>query len=203
INRFRHGVEHRQIQMLLAALARRYAADHLGAVGNRLLGVVSALRTGKALAENLGIFVDQNAHGKSSELGALGGGFHNLFSSVGQAGGGDDVQAAFGQLLRAELRVVAFQTNHDRYLHAHCFNRTDHTFGNQIAAYDTAEDIDQHRLHVLVGENDLEGFNHALLGSATTNVEEVRRLVTVQLDDVHGAHGQTGAVHHAADVAIE
>ena len=33
-------------------------------VGDGLLGVESALRAGEALADDLGVFVDQNAHGR-------------------------------------------------------------------------------------------------------------------------------------------
>ena len=49
-----HGVEHRQVEMAGAAFARRDAADHFGAVGDRLLGMEGALRAGEALAEDLG-----------------------------------------------------------------------------------------------------------------------------------------------------
>src|SRR3546814_7546520 len=38
-NSLRHGVEHRQVEVGGAALAGGHAADHLGAVGDRLLGV--------------------------------------------------------------------------------------------------------------------------------------------------------------------
>ncbi|CNT53931.1 Uncharacterised protein [Salmonella enterica subsp. enterica serovar Bovismorbificans] len=41
-----------------AAFARRYAADHLRTVSNRLFGVESPLATGEALADNLGIFIN-------------------------------------------------------------------------------------------------------------------------------------------------
>src|SRR5690606_13071534 len=68
-HRVAHGVEYRQVEMLLAAAARSDAADQLGAVGQRLLGVEGALLTGKALADHLGVLVDQNAHVESS-LGA-------------------------------------------------------------------------------------------------------------------------------------
>src|SRR5690606_21846413 len=44
-------------------------------------------------------------------------------------------------------------------------------------------------------------FGHAFLGGAAADVKVGCRLAAVQVDDVHGAHGQTGAVHHAADVA--
>ena len=35
------------------------------------------------------------------------------------------------------------------------------------------------------------------------DVEEVRGRPAVELEDVHGGHRETGAVHHAADVAVE
>ena len=45
-----------------AAFTRGHAANHLGAVGNGLLGVESTLRAGEALADNFGVFIDQDAH---------------------------------------------------------------------------------------------------------------------------------------------
>ena len=42
----------------------------------------------------------------------------------------------------------------------------------------------------------------SLVGAAA-DVEEVGRLAAVELDDVHGRHGEAGAVDHAADVAVE
>ena len=62
LNCFTHGVEHRQIQVSGAAFARSHAANHLGAVGDGLFGVESTLRAGEALADNFGVFIDQDAH---------------------------------------------------------------------------------------------------------------------------------------------
>src|SRR5690606_9666902 len=61
-NGFLYGVEHRQAQVSGTALARGHAANHLGAVGDGLFGVESALRAGEALADYLGVFIDQDAH---------------------------------------------------------------------------------------------------------------------------------------------
>src|SRR3546814_8144870 len=47
-------------------LAGGHAADHLGAVGDRLLGVEGTLRAGEALADDLGILVDQHRHQAAS-----------------------------------------------------------------------------------------------------------------------------------------
>ena len=41
------------------------------------------------------------------------------------------------------------------------------------------------------------------LRRAAADVEEVGRILAVELDDVHRRHGEAGAVDHAADVAVE
>ena len=75
--------------------------------------------------------------------------------------------------------------------------------GEHVAAQDAAEDVDEHRLHVLVRHQDLERVADLLGVGAAADVEEVRRLAARQLDDVHRRHRQAGAVDHAADVAVE
>jgi hypothetical protein len=42
-----------------------------------------------------------------------------------------------------------------------------------------------------------------LLGGAAADVEEVGRFAAVVFDDVHGGHGEAGAVDEAGDVAVE
>ena len=48
--------------MLLATFAGGNASDHFSAIGNRLLGVKRPLRTRETLTNDLGVFVDKNAH---------------------------------------------------------------------------------------------------------------------------------------------
>ncbi|MNV18513.1 hypothetical protein D3C71_1093410 [compost metagenome] len=57
-----NGVEHWQTQVLGAAFAWSYTTNHLGAVLDGLLGVETTLRTGNTLADNFGVFIDQDAH---------------------------------------------------------------------------------------------------------------------------------------------
>src|ERR1700704_4210024 len=45
-----------------AAFAGRSAADHLGAVGGRLLGMERAVLAGEALADDAGVLVDEDGH---------------------------------------------------------------------------------------------------------------------------------------------
>src|SRR5690606_21966036 len=69
--------------------------------------------------------------------------------------------------------------------------------------HDAAEDVDQNGLDFRVLQHDFERFGDFLSRSAAADVQEVGRLAAEQLDRVHGGHGQTGAVHQAADIAIE
>src|SRR5690606_7227216 len=64
-DRIGHGVEHRQAQVLGAALAGGHAAHDLGAVLDHPFGVEGALGAGEALDDDLGVLVDQNAHSNS------------------------------------------------------------------------------------------------------------------------------------------
>src|SRR5437016_1029310 len=51
-----------------AAFARRGAADHFGAIGNRLLGMERAILAGETLADHAGVLIDEDAHDRSSRL---------------------------------------------------------------------------------------------------------------------------------------
>ena len=196
--RFGHGVEHRQAEMGRAAFAGRGAADHLGAVGDRLLGMEGAVLAGEALADDFGVLVDEDGH-QAASFTAL-----TIFcaaSSRSSAGG--DVEVRLGDDLLAELDIGAFEPHHQRHLQADLLHRRDHAFGDDVALHDAAEDVDQNALHVGIGGDDLERRRDLLLGGAAADVEEVGRRLAVELDDVHGRHGEAGAVDHAADGAVE
>ncbi len=140
--------------MDLAAFAGRDAADHLGAVGDGLLGVEGALSAGDALADDLGVLVDRGwtwLRRRPSRP-------STIFSAPS-----DRSLAAmtfrpleFEDFL-AELDVGAFQAHHQGHLQADLLHRGDHALGDDVAAHDAAEDVDQDALHVGVGGDDLEG----------------------------------------------
>src|SRR3546814_459776 len=60
VSRFPDGVEHRQVERGAAALAGRDTADHLLAIGDRRFRVESPLLAGEALADDLGVLVDED-----------------------------------------------------------------------------------------------------------------------------------------------
>ena len=109
----------------------------------------------------------------------------------------------FADDLLALFDVGAFEAHDQRNLKADRLYRRDHAARDDVAFHDAAEDVDQDALHLRVGGDDLERRRHLLLGGAAADVEEVRRLLAVELDDVERRHGEAGAVDHAADGAVE
>ena len=112
-----------------------------------------------------------------------------------------EVEAGLPQHRPALLLVVALHAHDHRHLHRQVAHRGDDALGEDVAAQDAAEDVDEDRLHVGVGEQDAEGVLDLLGARAAAHVEEVGGRAAGQLDDVHGGHGEAGPVHHAADVA--
>ena len=108
-----------------------------------------------------------------------------------------------GDDLLAEIDIGAFEPHHQRHLQADFLHRGDDAFGDDVASHDAAEDVDQDALHIGIGGDDLERRRDLFLGGAAADVEEVRRRLAIELDDVHGRHGKAGAVDHAADGAVE
>ena len=108
-----------------------------------------------------------------------------------------------GENLLALLHVRAFHAHHERHGQADLLRRLHDALGEDVAAQDAAEDVDEDPAHRRVGEDDLEGRLHLLGIGPTADVEEVGRLAARGLDRVHRRHREAGAVHHAADVALE
>ncbi len=127
----------------------------------------------------------------------------DLFRGVGQVGPGDDVQPAFGEDAAALLGLGPFQPHDQGDGETHRAAGFDQRIGDRCAAHDAAEDVDQHRPDARIAGQHAEGFGDLLDVGAAADVEEVGRLAAVELDQVHGAHGQAGPVDQAADIAVE
>src|SRR3954452_5210927 len=83
-------------------------------------------------------------------------------------------------------------------------SRGGHHPGSQaVHPQDAAEDVDEDGLYILVGEQDLERVLDLFLAGAAAHIQEVGRTTACVLNDVHGGHGQAGAVYHAGDRAIQ
>src|ERR1700712_24528 len=90
----------------------------------------------------------------------------------------DDRQIGLGQDAAPLLDVVAVQPYDERLRGAALEHaeRLDDAVGHRVAGRDATEDVDEHRLHGRVAEDHREAVRHHLRRSATTDVEEVRRL---------------------------
>jgi hypothetical protein len=141
--------------------------------------------------------------GRAAGAQAAGRGGDDLLRRLGQVRRGLERQPAGVEQRESLLRVGTLEADHDRHRDADLAHRGDDPLGDQVAAHDATEDVDQHRAHLVVGQDDLERLGDARRGGATTDVEEVGRCAAVQLDQVHGRHRKAGAVHHAADRAVE
>src|SRR6185312_15880750 len=127
----------------------------------------------------------------------------DLLCRIVEIVGGDHVETRSAENGLAFLDVGAFEADHQRHLEADLLDRGDHAFGDHVAAHDAAEDVDQDAFDVGIGGDDLEGRGDLLLARAAADIEEVRRLFAIELDDVHGGHRKPGAVDHAPDIAVE
>src|SRR5690606_25245691 len=94
-------------------------------------------------------------------------------------------------------------THHHRHIRLHLFQGSHNTLRHFITADDAAEDVEEHSFNVGIRKDDAQGSGHALCGRVATDIQEVSRLTTVELNDVHGGHGQPSAVHHTANFAIQ
>src|SRR5690606_9420804 len=113
-----------------------------------------------------------------------------------------DREARPGEQFAALLDVGALQAHDHGDRQADLLDRRDDALGDEVAAHDAAEDVDQDAAHLVRGQDQLECLGHALGGRATTDIEEIRGLATGELDHVHRRHREAGAVDHAADVAV-
>src|SRR5215469_11189133 len=75
--------------------------------------------------------------------------------------------------------------------------------GERVHPQDATKNVDQHGFDVLVTQQDLESMCDLLGVGSAAHVQKIRRHAAGVLDDIHGGHRKTGAVHHAAHVAIE
>ena len=197
--RVEHG--HRLGQRRLAALAGRHAGHDVGAVVLHLLGVEAALAAGDALDEQSGVGADEDAHAATGAWLAIATTRSTASSSVSAVC--EVGIAGVGQDLGRQVGVRAHDAHHHGHVALLLAARLDQAVGDLVAAGDAAEDVDEDRAHVAVGQDQPHGRGDLVVLGAAADVEEVGRLAAGALDQVHGRHRQPGAVDHAADGAFE
>ena len=99
----------------------------------------------------------------------------DLLGGVAKIVGGDDRQAAHRQDVLALLDVGALEADDQRHRQIDFPGGLDDALGDDVAAHDAAEDVDQDALHRRVAEDDLERRGDLFLGGAAADVEEIGR----------------------------
>ncbi len=106
-------------------------------------------------------------------------------------------------MARPDSLSIALEPNDERHFESHLLGRGDDARGDDVALHDASEDVDEDALRLGAFHDHAEGLGDLLLIRAAAHVEEVGRAAAVVLDDVHRGHREAGAVHEAADVAVE
>ena len=99
--------------------------------------------------------------------------------------------------------VGAVEAHDERNRRFDLLERRDQAVGDLVAAGDAAEDVEQHRLDRVVGQQQIDGLLDLLGVRASARVEEVGGRAARLGDDVERRHHQAGAVAEDADVAVE
>ena len=165
------AVEHGDALDVLAALARRHAAHHVGAVAPVVERVEGALAAGDPGDRQARVLVDEHRHQLCPPASAT------TFSAASFI-----VRAActFGSAASCSSSrpchvVGAVQAHHERNRRFDLVERRDQALGDLVAAGDPAEDVEQHGLDRVVGEDQLDRLLDLRGVRAAAGVEEVRR----------------------------
>ncbi len=199
------AVEHGDALDVLPALAGRDAADHVGpvvAVVERVEGALAAGDPGHAQARGL---VDEHRHQACAPTPSRPAASATTISAASFIVVAACTLGSAGLCQQAApLDVVGAVEAHDeRHRRFDLAEGRDQPFGDEVAARDSGEDVDEHGLDRVVGEDQVDGLLDRLGVGAAAGVEEVGRGAAGLGDDVERRHHETGAVAEDADVAVE
>ena len=103
----------------------------------------------------------------------------------------------------SSLNVGTLQSSDDGNTEVHGLNDGNQTLGDGIASHDTTKDVDEDGGDLGVAGDEVKGLLDGLGAGSTTDVEEVGGRSAVELDDIHGGHGEAGAVDQASNITVE
>src|SRR5262245_61267645 len=81
----------------------------------------------------------------------------DLSVRVREVVGREDRETRLGEDLLAEADIGALEAHHQRDMEADLARRGDDALGDDVAAHDAAEDVDEDALDIGIGEDELEG----------------------------------------------
>lgn len=105
--------------------------------------------------------------------------------------------------LSSFIRGVSGQSDNQGDVQINLFSGLGNSFSDGLATQDTSEDVNEDALDIGVLRENLEGNFTLINRSTTTDIEEVGWLFSVELNSIHGGHGESGTVNEASDVSIK
>ncbi len=185
----------------LAAAAGSDSGDDIGSVIHAGFGVEATGFSCDALHEQAGVFVNEDGHGVKRF--GLGGSGDDFLGGVSDIGGGGEFEAGLGEEFAAGFDIGSLEADDERDGEVDGFRGVDDALGDDVALHDAAENIDEDRFHIFVGDEDFEGLGDLLLVGSAADIKEVRWFAAAVFDDIHRGHGEAGAVDEAGDVSVE
>merc|ERR1719219_2790485 len=148
------------------------------------------------------IFINKNYIVFSLTL-ILSQGFDSFTGGIIKVRGRDDCQTRFLDDLLSVVNICSFQANNKRDLQLNRLAGVNDSISDGGAVDNPTKHVDQDGLHLVVLGDDAEGLLDLVFLHTAADIQEVGRLPPVQLDDVHGGHGQPGSVDEAANVPVQ
>lgn len=156
----------------------------------------------------------------------------DLLSGLFHVVAGDDPHVALVNEGLGLLHSRSLEPNHEGDVQTELAHRINDSLRNDIALHDSSKDVDKNgadlkkkrekresekrnqqgkkrkkreetKSHMGIRGNDLEGLSDLLGIGTSSHIEEVGWVSSVDLDDIHGGHGQTSSVHEAANGSVK
>jgi hypothetical protein len=96
--------------------------------------------------------------------------------------------------LASLLHIRSLQPSHDRCPYTHIPHDVDETLSNGVTPNNPAKDVDKDGGDFGITGDQLKGRLDGGRGRTATNIEEVGRAPTIEFDDVHRGHRETGTI---------
>ncbi len=101
------------------------------------------------------------------------------------------------------ISIGASQSNNDRYVNLYLRSCIDDALSNCITFHDTSENVNEDSLYLGMLTENLKCCLHLFSICTATDIEEVCRLATLELNNIHCGHGKASSIYHASNVAVK
>lgn len=143
--------------------------------------------------------VNVNLSGHLNDLGQLA----DLLGSLVEVTERENLETRVGNELLGLGEVGTLESGNNGDVQVHVLGNGNQTLGNVVTSDNTSENVDEDGGDTGLGGNELKGLLDGVGSGSSTTVEEVSGLTSVELDDVHGGHGETSSVDETSNVSVE